>query len=55
MLDYSKIEAGRIELDERAFGLDALLDGCLRAVSLAAAQKGLALECKRSPGVPPVM
>jgi signal transduction histidine kinase/CheY-like chemotaxis protein len=52
VLDYSKAEAGRIELEERPFEVDALLEGCVRTVSPAATQKGLALSFRRRSGVP---
>ena len=42
VLDLSKIEAGRLELETVAFDLPELLAGCHDAFSVLAAQKGLA-------------
>jgi signal transduction histidine kinase/DNA-binding response OmpR family regulator len=43
VLDYSKIQAGRIELEEKAFEVVPLVEGCIKAVSVDAAAKGLAV------------
>jgi signal transduction histidine kinase/DNA-binding response OmpR family regulator len=55
VLDYSKLEAGRIDLDEKAFEIGALVDGCLKAVSLPAAQKGIELGFHSPEGIPPTL
>jgi signal transduction histidine kinase/DNA-binding response OmpR family regulator len=47
VLDYSKIEAGRIELDEKAFEVVPLVHSCLRALSVQAESKGLRLRLER--------
>ena len=44
ILDLSKIEAGRLELDPRPFSLRELLQGCLSLVSERARDKGLRLD-----------
>ena len=52
VLDYSKIEAGRIELDEKAFEVVPLVESCIKALSLAAEEKGLELGFLRLDGTP---
>ncbi|MFO1532204.1 MAG: response regulator [Thermoplasmatota archaeon] len=52
VLDYSKIEAGRIELDEKAFEVVPLVESCVKALSLAADQKGIELGFLRQDGTP---
>ena len=47
VLDYSKIEAGRIELDEKAFEVVPLVHSCLRALSVQAESKGLRMRFER--------
>jgi signal transduction histidine kinase/ligand-binding sensor domain-containing protein/CheY-like chemotaxis protein len=43
VLEFSRMEAGGIRLDPAPFSLRRLLEECLRTMSLAARQKGLAL------------
>jgi PAS domain S-box-containing protein len=52
ILDYSKIEAGRIELEHRPFDLFACVDEALGMVARSAAQKGIALDLRRDPALP---
>ncbi|MCF7935917.1 MAG: PocR ligand-binding domain-containing protein [Synergistales bacterium] len=52
ILDLSRIEAGKLELEEAAFNLSGLLDELTGMMELRAAQKGLALHCSVAPGVP---
>ena len=52
ILDFAKIEAGRLELDPADFSLSSLLGATLRALSVRAHQKGLELVCQQQPGVP---
>ncbi|MDX1417055.1 MAG: ATP-binding protein, partial [Candidatus Promineifilaceae bacterium] len=52
VLDLSKVEAGRMELQEQTFDLLAMLDGLREMFSLQAANKGLLLAVKHSPSVP---
>ncbi|WP_200328312.1 PAS domain S-box protein [Thiocystis violacea] len=55
ILDYSKIEAGRLELDAVDFQLDEILDATQGVFAFAAGQKGLELLFDIDPGVPAVM
>ena len=52
VLDYSKIEAGLLELDPQGFNLKESLDHDLYLLRLAAEQKGLTLTCTMDPDVP---
>jgi signal transduction histidine kinase/CheY-like chemotaxis protein len=55
ILDLSKIEAGRMELERTDFAVRPLLDEILRPLDLAARQKGLSLGCMVRDGVPPAV
>jgi len=50
VLDYSKIEAGKVTLEEIDFDLRDLLDRTIDTLSLQAREKGLLLECTVAPG-----
>jgi signal transduction histidine kinase/DNA-binding response OmpR family regulator len=52
ILDLSKIEAGRIELDMMDFDLRDSVHDVLRVLSLRAHTKGLELSCRVRPDVP---
>ncbi len=52
LLDFAKIEAGRLELDPDAFSLRTLVNETLRALALRAHKKGLELVCKIDSDVP---
>ena len=52
ILDVSKIEAGRLELDEVPFGLRDAVEGAVKLFALRAHQKGLELACHIRPEVP---
>lgn len=52
VLDMSKIEAGRITLNESAFDLYYLLDSLTEMLALRARSKGLQLITERTPDVP---
>ena len=52
LLDLSKIEAGRFDLDPVEFDLRTVLDDTLQALALRAHKKGLELACDIDPGVP---
>ena len=52
VLDYSKIEAGRVILEEIDFDLGNLLGRTVDTLSLQAREKGLSLECTVAPGTP---
>src|SRR5262249_20890202 len=52
ILDFAKIEAGRLELDPAEFSLSAVLGSALRALAIRAHRKGLELVCQQRPDVP---
>ncbi|MFN3586622.1 MAG: ATP-binding protein, partial [Moraxellaceae bacterium] len=52
ILDYSKIAAGKVTLEQVDFDLHALLDECLRVFALNAQEKSLSLDCVIAPEVP---
>ena len=53
VLDYSKIEAGRLELQEREFNVSAILDNVRSMVTSVAADKGLELVVEDDGGTKP--
>ena len=52
ILDVSKIEAGGLELESVVFAIQPVIDGAVDAVSLRAAQKGLAFIVDVDPAAP---
>jgi PAS domain S-box-containing protein len=52
LLDFAKIEAGKIELDPAPFSLRAAVGDTLRALATRAHKKGLELACSVQPDVP---
>ncbi len=52
LLDFSKIDAGKLELLHAPFDLRACLEDALRLVAERALAKGLALGCEVAPDVP---
>jgi PAS domain S-box-containing protein len=52
ILDFSKVEAGRLELHEEAFSLDACLESALEPLALRAHRKGLELAVRIRPELP---
>jgi signal transduction histidine kinase/DNA-binding response OmpR family regulator len=52
LLDLSKIEADKLELDSIPFGLRATVDNSVKTLSISAASKGLALDWAVSPSIP---
>jgi signal transduction histidine kinase/DNA-binding response OmpR family regulator len=52
MLDLSKIESGRLTLEECAFNLKTVLRDALKSLELRARKKGLSLVCQIAPDVP---
>ena len=52
ILDLSKIEAGRLELEARSFKLRHAVEGTVELVALSAADKGLRLTCTIDDDVP---
>ncbi len=52
ILDLSKLEAGKIELDERQIDIRQITDAVVRLLSPRAVEKGLTLDCTVSDDVP---
>ena len=52
ILDYSKIEAGRMELEEAPFDLRDCVEAALDLVAIRAGEKGLDLACEVAEGTP---
>jgi signal transduction histidine kinase/DNA-binding response OmpR family regulator/HPt (histidine-containing phosphotransfer) domain-containing protein len=52
LLDFSRIEAGKMELDSADFSLRAAVGDTLRALAVRAHKKGLELACQVQPDVP---
>ncbi len=52
ILDYSKIEAGKMEFDCSAFDLRTLIEECLELFSKQVNEKGLEINCLLAPDLP---
>ena len=52
ILDYSKIESGKITIDREPFQLEDLLRGIIALMAPSASEKGLALELALATGLP---
>jgi two-component system sensor histidine kinase/response regulator len=52
ILDFSKMEAGKIELEEISFSLTDCIQGALKTIELRANEKGLELVCDIATEVP---
>lgn len=52
ILDLSKIEAGKLELEETDFDFSGLLNSVMISSSLRAGEKGLDFLCEKSPDIP---
>lgn len=52
ILDFSRIEAGRLELEQSDFHLESILDNVLSQLSAAASSKGLRLRLDCPPEIP---
>jgi signal transduction histidine kinase/CheY-like chemotaxis protein/HPt (histidine-containing phosphotransfer) domain-containing protein len=52
ILDFSKVEAGQLDLEDIAFDLPALVDGAINLLASRANDKGLTLAVDISPDVP---
>jgi signal transduction histidine kinase len=50
LLDFTKIEAGRLELETTGFSLSGLIESAIETVRPQAAAKGLALDTEIDPG-----
>ncbi|MDD4977449.1 MAG: response regulator [Gallionella sp.] len=55
ILDYSKVEAGRMELDPIEFDLEQLLDNVADLFNVHAEEKGLELIFEIDPAIPPYL
>jgi signal transduction histidine kinase/CheY-like chemotaxis protein len=55
VLDFSRIEAGKLALDPISFDLRDSLEDTIRALALTAYRKNLELLCDVAPGVPEVV
>ncbi|WP_245555313.1 cache domain-containing protein [Hahella ganghwensis] len=55
ILDFSKIEAGKLELDNHPFSFEELLSYLLDIFSPRAHAKGVQLNCRASPVLPPTL
>src|SRR5262249_37862517 len=53
VLDYSKIEAGQLELEDHPFDVRECIESSLDLVALKACEKGLELVSEMDPAVPP--
>jgi signal transduction histidine kinase/CheY-like chemotaxis protein/HPt (histidine-containing phosphotransfer) domain-containing protein len=53
ILDMSKLEAGRVELENVEFGLREIIESAIEILAPRAWEKRLALECFIQPGLPP--
>ena len=51
ILDLSKVEAGRMDLDLREFDVPAALQGCCALIRERAVRSGLRLTCDAGPGI----
>ncbi|MBI5607848.1 MAG: PAS domain-containing protein [Deltaproteobacteria bacterium] len=52
VLDFAKLEAGRLELHKLGFGIGRLLDQVARRMGEMTRARGIALHCEVAPGVP---
>jgi len=52
ILDYTKIEAGKLEIESISFNLDAVLDNLSNIISIKAGDKGLEVLFNIEPSVP---
>jgi signal transduction histidine kinase/CheY-like chemotaxis protein len=55
ILDFSKVEAGKLELDLVDLDLRECLTGTIASMTVRAQQKGLRLLCTMDPGVPSIV
>ncbi|GAB2180897.1 hypothetical protein DLREEDagrD3_11200 [Denitratisoma sp. agr-D3] len=55
ILDYSKIEAGRLKMEQRPFDLAAAVTQAVDLFAFQAREKGLDLQVRLAPDVPPVV
>ncbi|HVS54272.1 MAG TPA: response regulator, partial [Opitutaceae bacterium] len=55
ILDYSKIESGRLDLERREFVLRECVESAVDVLAARAAEKNIDLICAIDPGVPPAI
>ncbi len=55
ILDYSKMEAGKLEFERVDFDLFQLMDAIIETMNISASQKKLELICRIDPDVPPCL
>jgi PAS domain S-box-containing protein len=55
ILDLSKIEAGKLELDRVEIDVRETVGDAIKVLAVRAGQKGLELACRLSPALPPVL
>ncbi len=55
LLDFSKLEAGKMQLEERPYDAGALVAEVAQLLARSAAQKGLELRVRVAPEVPPLL
>lgn len=55
ILDYSKIAAGKMQLEKIPFTLEKLVDDCLQMLSLPAVSKGIYIRAEWNLGIPAVL
>ncbi len=55
ILDYSKIEAGKLDMEQKEFRLDEVLDGVATIVAVKAEERGLEFLLRCQPGLPEVL
>jgi len=54
ILNLSRIEMGRIELDEEIIGINELIDGCSNMLRMRAAEQGVRLIAERNSDLPSI-
>jgi len=55
ILDLSKIEAGKLELDRIEIDVRETVEDAIKVLALRAGEKGLELACRLSPALPPIL
>lgn len=55
ILDFSRIEAGRLELDDHPFAVEKVVEGVVHACLISAADKNIKLSYEHGAGIPAVL